>query len=50
MYSPATSRIDTGPAGKDAVRLNGAAIETTGSEASAVPATAVSTASVCAQP
>src|SRR6478735_10961009 len=33
MYSPATSRTVTSPAGNDAARLNGAAIDSTGNDA-----------------
>lgn len=44
---PALSRIVTSPCGKTAVRLNGAAIDTTGSLAYCVPANALLTVSVC---
>jgi hypothetical protein len=38
MYMPATSRTETSPAGIPAVRLNGAAMDSTGSDAYGVPA------------
>ena len=44
MYSPATSLILTSPAGNTAVRLNGAAIDSTGR---AVGRSAAVTVSVC---
>ena len=47
MYSPATSRTVTSPAGIAAALLNGAAIESIGVVASAVPASALRTASAC---
>ena len=47
MYSPATSRTVTSPAGMAASLLNGAAIESTGMPSCGVPASAALTVCAC---